>query len=76
MTLSAVISAIALFLNAEGRIGFQVKYALLTAIFATLAKVLLAGTVGLPGVVWSQFVVSALLMLIPYTMYLKRRFAE
>jgi len=76
MTLSAVISAIALFLNAEGRIGFQVKYALLTAVFATLAKVLLAGTVGLPGVVWSQFVVSALLMLIPYTMYLKRRFAE
>lgn len=75
-TLSAVIAAISLFLNAIGKIGFQIVYAFLTAIFATLAKVLLAGSVGLPGVVWGQFAVSTLVMLIPYATYLRRRFAK
>ncbi len=75
-TLSAVIAAISLFLNAIGKIGFQIVYALLTATFATFAKVLLAGSVGLPGVVWSQFAVSTLVMLIPYAIYLRRRFAK
>jgi O-antigen/teichoic acid export membrane protein len=75
-TLSSVVTALGLFLNAINKIGFQTMFALLTAFFATLTKVILAGSVGLPGVVWGQFAVSAFLMLIPYTIYLKKRFAK
>lgn len=75
-TLSSVITAIALFLNAINKIGFQAIFGLLTAFFATLAKALLAGSVGLPGVVWGNIAVSAFLMLIPYTIYLTKRFAK
>jgi hypothetical protein len=75
-TLSSVITAIALFLNAMNRIGFQTICAFSTAVFATLAKIVLAGSVGLSGVVWGQFAVSALLMVIPYSIYLTKRFAK
>jgi O-antigen/teichoic acid export membrane protein len=75
-TLSSVITAIGLFLNAIDKVGFETTFALLTAFFATLAKVLLARSVGLPGVVWSNIAVSAFLMLIPYTIYLTKRFAK
>jgi O-antigen/teichoic acid export membrane protein len=75
-TLQSVITAIGLFLCAINKIGFQAIFALLTAFFATLAKVVLAGSIGLPGVVWGQVAVSAFLMLIPYTIYLTKRFAK
>jgi O-antigen/teichoic acid export membrane protein len=75
VTLSSVIAAIALFLNAINKIVFQTIFALLTAFFATLAKVVLVRSIGLPGVIWGQVVMSVLLMLIPYTVYLRRRFA-
>jgi O-antigen/teichoic acid export membrane protein len=74
-TLSSVITATALFLNAINKIGFRAIFALLTAIFATMAKVVLAGSIGLPGVVWGQVAVSTVLTLIPYTVYLRIRFA-
>jgi O-antigen/teichoic acid export membrane protein len=75
MTLSAVIAAASLFLNAMNKIAFRAVFALLTAFFATLVKVVLAGLFGLSGVVWGQVAVSMALTLIPYSIYLRTRFA-
>jgi len=75
-TLQAVITAMAMFLNAIDKIRFRTIFALLTAFFATLAKVVLAGSVGLPGVVWGNIAVAACLTLMPYSIYLTKRFAN
>jgi O-antigen/teichoic acid export membrane protein len=74
--LSSVLTAIALFLNAINKIRFQVIFALPTAIFSILAKVVLAGSVGLPGVAYGNVAVSVLIMLLPYAIYLAMWFAK
>lgn len=73
-TLSTVITAISLFLNAMNRIRFRVIFALLTTSIATLMKIVMADFVGVSGVVWSQVAVSLVLTLIPYTIYVRYRF--
>ncbi len=75
-TLSSVITAIAVYLNAANKILFQAVFALLTAIPATAAKFVLAGRVGVVGVVWSNVAFCASLMLLPYTVYLTKSFAK
>jgi len=73
-TLSAVLTAISVFLNAINKIGFQTIFAIITAVIATIAKVYFARTSGLPGLIWAQFAVSIPCMLIPYAIYLRGRF--
>lgn len=75
-TVSSVVTAMALFLNAVNKIRFQVVFVLVTAISSTLAKVALVRTVGLPAVIWSSVGAASLFMLIPYSFYLTRRFAS
>ena len=63
------------FLNAMDKISFQAIFAILTAFISTLAKIISASAIGLPGIAWSNVAASGLLMLIPYSIYLVKRFA-
>lgn len=75
-TLEAVITAMAMYLNAIDKICFRATFALLTAFVATLAKVMLADSIGLPGVVWGNIAATTCLTLAPYSIYLIKRFAK
>jgi O-antigen/teichoic acid export membrane protein len=75
-TLSAVIAAIAVFLNAMNKIRFQVVFGLLAALISTVAKVVLARSYGLNGIVWGNIAASFSLMLIPYSLYVSRRYSQ
>ncbi len=68
--LFSVLGAIGFFLNAINMILFQALFALLTAGLCTSAKVVLAGSVGLPGIALGNIVACAALMLLPFTLYL------
>jgi O-antigen/teichoic acid export membrane protein len=76
MTLSTVLAAIAMFLNAINKIAFQTVFSIITAVFATFTKISLVGSLGLYGVIWGQIAVSILCMLIPYGIYLRARFSQ
>jgi O-antigen/teichoic acid export membrane protein len=75
ITLSSVITPMALFLNAINKVRFQAICSLLAAFLSTLAKIALAGSIGLHGVVWGNIVVCGLFMLLPYGIYLAKQFA-
>jgi O-antigen/teichoic acid export membrane protein len=73
-TLQSVITAMAMYLNAIAKIRFRAIFALLTALFATLAKVILVGSIGLHGVIWGNIAVGTCLTLVPYSIYLIKRY--
>ena len=75
-TVSSVLAAIALFLNAANVLRLQVACVLLTAVCATVSKVALARLAGLPAIVWSTVGASILFMLLPYSVYLAKRFGR
>lgn len=75
-TLSSALTAMALFLNAANVLRLQVVCVLVTAVVATLSKIALARAAGLPGIVWSTVGASILFMLLPYSVYLARRFGH
>jgi O-antigen/teichoic acid export membrane protein len=74
--LSSVITSIALFLYAVNKMWFQVIFAVMTAFLSTIAKIAFAGAIGLQGVVWGNILVSVLIMLVPYIIYLAIRFRK
>ena len=73
--ISSGITSMVVFLNAMDKISFQAIFAILTAFISTLAKIISASAIGLPGIAWSNVAASGLLMLIPYSIYLVKRFA-
>jgi len=66
MTVTTIITAIALFLNAMNKIRFQVVFGLSAALLSTIAKVLFVRSFGLVGIVWGNIGVMVLIMLVPY----------
>lgn len=74
ITIQSVVTAIALYLNAIKKIGFQVIFAVSATVVATLTKIVLVRPVGLPGILWGNIMASVLLMLIPYSIFLARKF--
>jgi O-antigen/teichoic acid export membrane protein len=72
ITLSTVITALAMFLNAVNKIGFQAVFSFLAAALAIVFKVIFASKSGLTGIVWGNILAATYFMLIPYTVYLAK----
>ncbi len=68
--------SMSMFLNAANIFGFQIICNTLTFIVSVIAKVLLARSFGLPGVVWGTIIVYFFCFLLPYSIYLSRLFAN
>jgi O-antigen/teichoic acid export membrane protein len=75
-TLSTVITAIAVFLNAMNKIRFQVVFGLAAALLSTAAKMFLARSFGLPGIAWANIAVLFFVMLLPYGLYISKRYSR
>jgi O-antigen/teichoic acid export membrane protein len=65
-----VVSGMAFFLNGINKIRFQVLFALLTALLSTILKIILAAWIGLAGIAFANSVVSFIIMLVPYSIYI------
>jgi O-antigen/teichoic acid export membrane protein len=75
-TLTTVVTAIALFLNAVNKIRFQVFFSLSAALLSTVGKVVLVRSSGLTGIVWANIAVTFFVMLIPYSLYVSKRYSR
>jgi len=69
-------SSMSIFLNAANIFQFQIICNVLTFVTSLLAKVLLARSFGLPGVVWGTIIAFFFCFLLPYSIYLARLFAN
>jgi O-antigen/teichoic acid export membrane protein len=76
MTLFSIISALSLYLNAINKIRYQVIYASSAAILSIIAKILLTSRFGLSGVVWGGIGAVTGCMLVPYIIFLFKRFSK
>jgi hypothetical protein len=65
-----------IFLNAANIFQFQIICNVLTFVTSLLAKILLARSFGLPGVVWGTIIAFFFCFLLPYSIYLARLFAN
>ena len=74
--LNAVGYAVAMFWNGANVVGFQVVFAVLIAVSAIIAKIFLARTIGLPGVIWGTVIAYSVFALIPTIIYLPRVLAR
>jgi O-antigen/teichoic acid export membrane protein len=68
--------SMSLFLNAANIFGFQIICNTLAFIVSVLAKIFLARSFGLPGVVWGTIIAYLFCFLLPYSIYLSRLFAN
>jgi O-antigen/teichoic acid export membrane protein len=66
MVIGTVGNSLAMFLNGANIVGFQVVTSIFLAIGALVLKVVLAGVIGIPGVIWATVIVYTLVVLIPY----------
>ena len=71
--LTAIISAVCMFLNAINKISFQVIFSLLAASVMVVAKVMAANSFSLIGVVWAGIFGYGLFMGLPYFIYTRRQ---
>lgn len=69
-------SALVMFLTGAGFLSFQVKWTVVTAVAAIVAKVLLGRWFGLEGVVWGTTIAYLLFMLGPLVYFVVRTFRQ
>lgn len=69
-----VSGAIAMYLNGQGIVGFQVAVALTMALVNLPLSVYLVHTIGIAGPVFGTVIAQTLTTLIPYTVFLRRQF--
>jgi O-antigen/teichoic acid export membrane protein len=72
--LQALGNALAMFLNGAHIIRFQVFCTSLVAVSALLAKIVLAQSIGLPGIIWGTIIGYTFFAVIPYIVYLPKLF--
>jgi O-antigen/teichoic acid export membrane protein len=65
-------TAVAMFLNGASIIRFQVIIASCMAVAALVLKIVLATTIGLPGVIWGTVIAYTVLSVIPVAIYVPR----
>ncbi len=65
-------STLSMFLNGANIIRFQIFCASLFGISALVAKIFLAKTIGLPGIIWGTILAYSVFAVIPYTIYLPK----
>lgn len=70
--LQAAGNAVAMFLNGSNIIGFQVVLALMMSVSALIAKIFLAQTLGLSGIIWGTVFAYALFTALPLSFYIPR----
>jgi O-antigen/teichoic acid export membrane protein len=70
--LLALGSTLSMFLNGINIIKIQIYSASLFGISALLLKILLANTIGLPGIIWGTIIAYTLSTVIPYIIYLPK----
>lgn len=75
-TMSAVGHAMAMFLNGANILRFQVVCGLIMAVSALGAKIWLAKTIGLPGIIWGTIIAFFFCCLLPYGFYVSRLFSK
>lgn len=68
--IAAVGTAVGVFLNGANVIRFQVLTAALMAPSSLLAKILLAGVIGLPGIVWGMILAYLIFTAVPIAVYI------
>jgi len=71
-TMSAVGNALSIFFNGANMLRFQVICWLLMAVSALGAKIYLAQTIGLPGIVWGTTTAFFFCCVLPYAIYTPR----
>jgi O-antigen/teichoic acid export membrane protein len=69
-------SAMAVILNAASIFRFQIVCTLLMFVSAVIAKIILARSFGLPGIVWGSVAVYSLLFILPYAFYISKLFSS
>jgi O-antigen/teichoic acid export membrane protein len=69
---SAVSVAVANFLNGAGVLRFQALCAVLMMVANVVLSIIITRAVGISGVVWGSVISQAVLVLIPYVIYLRR----
>ena len=67
--LSSLGNAVAMFLNGVGAIRFQVVIALVMAVGALSAKIVLAGMIGVPGIIWGTVIAYAVFVVVPIAVF-------
>jgi O-antigen/teichoic acid export membrane protein len=75
-TILALVTAIALYLNAINKMRLQVILALMAAVVASVLKVTFVNLIGLPGIAWGNALAIFCLMLIPYSIYVALRLSR
>jgi O-antigen/teichoic acid export membrane protein len=71
-TISAVGHALAMFFNGVNILRFQVVSGLIMAVGALGAKIWLAQTIGLPGIIWGTVIAYIIFTVLPYAIYTRR----
>jgi O-antigen/teichoic acid export membrane protein len=74
-TIFAVSNALSMFFNGANVLRLQVVCGLLMAISALGAKIWLAKTIGLPGIIWGTIVAFIICCILPYAIYTPRLFS-
>jgi O-antigen/teichoic acid export membrane protein len=67
-------NTLAMFLNGAGVIKFQIIFAILMSAAAVIAKIILAGAVGITGIIWGTIFSYIFLTIIPTIIYVPRLF--
>jgi O-antigen/teichoic acid export membrane protein len=62
-------NAFAMLLNGASVIKFQVIFAVIMSVTAVLTKIILAGVIGIPGIIWGTLLPYIIFMLIPAMVY-------
>jgi O-antigen/teichoic acid export membrane protein len=71
-TIFAVGNALSMFFNGANILRFQVICGLITGFCALAAKIWLAQTIGLPGIIWGTIMAYIVCAVLPYSIYAKR----